>query len=128
MKLLLDTCAFLWAIAEPERLSRQVRELLVDPANEPCLSVVSVWEIGVKYALGRLPLPQPPAALIPAQRRSHGIETLALEEEATLYIPRLPKLHLDPFDRMLICQAIVHGLSILTPDGEIAQYPVRTIW
>lgn len=75
-----------------------------------------------------MPLPQPPQQFIPAQRRAHGIETLPLDEDAVLQLPRLPDIHKDPFDRMLICQAIAHGMTILTPDPLITRYPVRTAW
>jgi PIN domain nuclease of toxin-antitoxin system len=75
-----------------------------------------------------LPLPEQPERFIPFQRESHGIAALPLDEEATLYLNRLPAHHRDPFDRMLICQAIVDGLMILTPDELITQYPVRTTW
>ena len=89
---------------------------------------MSGWEIALKHALGRLPLPEPPAEFIPARQRACGIEELPLEEESALYITRLPRLHADPFDRMLICQAIVHGLALLTQDPLIAQYPIRVLW
>jgi len=82
----------------------------------------------MKYGLGRLPLPEPPDQLIPSQRELHGIEILPLDEEATFFLSKLPEYHKDPFDRMLVCQAIVRGLTILTPDKLIQQYPARTIW
>jgi len=82
----------------------------------------------VKHALGKLPLPDSPAKYVPAQRKKHGIETLQLDEEAALHLNRLPVLHKDPFDRVLVCQAIAQGLVILTPDRLIAQYAVRTMW
>ncbi len=82
----------------------------------------------VKHALGRLPLPNLPDQFIPTQRELHGIATLPLDEEATLYLSWLPALHSDPFDRMLICQALAQSLILLTPDEEITRYPVRTIW
>lgn len=126
--LLLDTCTFLWLIADDPSLSERARELFVDHTNRCYLSSVSSWEIAVKCALGKLPLPTPPSDFIPEQRERHGIETLALDELSTLHLPLLPSLHRDPFDRMLICQAIVNGLAILTPDVEIRRYPVRTIW
>jgi len=128
MRLLLDTCTFLWISTDAPELSTRARELFVDPGNEVYLSSVSTWEIAIKYALGRLPLPEPPERFIPDQRKRHGIEPLPLDEEATLHLVRLPELHKDPFDRMLICQAIVHGLVILSPDELICQYPVRTMW
>ena len=128
MRLILDTAAFLWVITGAPELSGRARELLLDPENEAYLSSVSAWEIVVKHALGRLPLPEPPERFVPAQRELHGIDSLALDEESTLYLVRLPPLHKDPFDRMLICQAIVQGLAILTPDALVNQYPVRTLW
>ena len=128
MKLLLDTCTFLWLVADAGQLSRQARDLFREPANEVYLSSVASWEIAVKYALGRLPLPAPPERFVPFQRESHGIAPLSLDEESVLQAHRLPPLHRDPFDRMLICQAIVHGMAILTPDPLVAQYAVRTMW
>ena len=128
MKLLLDTSTFLWIANDAPELSAHARKLFVDPGNEVYLSSVSAWEMAIKYALGRLPLPGPPERFIRLQREQHGIEPLPLDEEAALHLTRLPSLHKDPFDRMLICQAIVHGLVILTPDQLIYQYPVRTMW
>jgi len=115
-------------VAEPERLTERVRGAIVDSANEVFLSAVSTWEIAVKQALGRLPLPEPAEHFVPFERERHGVESLPLGEEATLQLPRLPPLHRDPFDRMLVCQGIVHGAVIATPDREIHRYPVRTLW
>ena len=81
----------------------------------------------VKHGLG-LPLPELPDQFISTQRELHGIAPLPLDEDATLYLSRLPSLHSDPFDRMLVCQALAQGLILLTPDEEISRYPVRTIW
>ena len=128
MRLLLDTVAFLWLVADPDELSRRAREAVVDPANEVFLSAVSTWEIVVKHALRRLPLPEPIDRFIPTQRDRHGVDSLPLDEESTLQLARLPALHRDPFDRMLICQAIAHGLVIVTPDRDVQRYPVRTLW
>ncbi|MSP62306.1 MAG: type II toxin-antitoxin system VapC family toxin [Myxococcales bacterium] len=128
MRLLLDTSTFLWWIEGGEPLSPPARAALSDPANDVFLSAVSAWEIGVKHALGRLPLPEPPARYVPAQRKARRIEPLPLDEAAALHLTLLPRLHRDPFDRMLICQAIVGGLTLVTPDPEIARYPVPTLW
>ena len=128
MRLLLDTCTFLWVIADPAHLSAKAKDLFADPANEVFLSVVSCWEIAVKHALGRLPLPDSPGQFIPHQREAHGVDSLPLDEEAALHVCRLPALHADPFDRMLASQAIIHGLALLTPDKQIARYPVRIVW
>jgi PIN domain nuclease of toxin-antitoxin system len=128
MKLLLDTCTFLWIAAEPERVSKAAIEAFLDPANERFLSAASAWEIAVKYSLGRLPLPRNPQFFIAQVREKSGVATLAIDEESALHTTRLPKLHADPFDRILVAQAIVHGLMIVTPDEAIAQYPVRLLW
>ncbi len=128
MRLLLDTVTFLWATLDDPRLSARVREIFLDAGNELFFSVVSGWEIAVKHAAGRLVLHEPPMVFIPTRRQLYGIRSLPLDEEAALYVARLPNLHGDPFDRMLICQAIVYGLALATPDDQIAQYPVRIIW
>ena len=128
MRILLDTCTFLWIITDAPELSDLAQEVFVNPGNEVYLSAVSKWEIAIKHAFGRLPLPEAPDKFIPAQREAHGVGSLALEEEAALHLTRLPEMHKDPFDRMLICQAIVHGLVILTPDELIMQYPTRCFW
>jgi len=82
----------------------------------------------LKYALGKLPLPRTPDVLVPELRRKGHIEGLPLDEAAALQLFRLPPLHRDPFDRMLVCQAIAGGMVILTPDPDIRRYPVRTAW
>lgn len=128
MKLLLDTCTFLWLITDAAELSAVARQRFADPANEVFLSAASAWEIGVKWRRGRLPLPQPPPSFVAEQRAAHAIAALPIDEESALHVTRLPELHRDPFDRMLVSQAIVHGLVLLTPDPLITQYPARTLW
>jgi len=127
MKLLLDTCIFLWYIEGNTRLSESVRNEIQDPGNEVFLSSVSVWECIVKYQIGKLSFPEPPATYLPARRRRHGISSLPLDESSVAHLIRLPDIHRDPFDRMLICQAIEHHLAIATADRMIRSYPVRTI-
>lgn len=128
MRLLLDTCTFLWVVAGARELPQSARLLFADPGNEVYLSAVSAWEISVKHGLGRLPLPQPPSQFVPRERARHGIAPFPLQEDAALAVHRLPLLHRDPFDRILICQAIAGGMTILTPDELVSQYPVPTIW
>ncbi len=128
MRLLLDTCTFLWIAADAPRLSRRARALFQAPENEVFLSAGSVWEIAVKHALGRLPLPDDPSRFVPEMREVHGIEALPIDEASVLHMLRLPALHRDPFDRVLVGQAIVHGLTILTPDPLITQYPALSAW
>jgi PIN domain nuclease of toxin-antitoxin system len=127
VRLLLDTCTFLWLVGGgplPVAAATAIRI----PSNDLLLSAVSVWEIAVKYRAGKLLLPEPPDRLIPARCRTRGITSLDFDEESALQVLRLPLLHRDPFDRMLISQAIAHGLAIVTPDPAISQYPVRVIW
>lgn len=128
MKLLLDTCTFLWLITDDLALSPGARARIVDPGNEVYLSAASAWEIALKWRRGRLSLAQPPTELVPAQREAHGVAELGIDEESALHESRLPALHADPFDRMLVSQAIVHGLVVLTPDALITQYPARSFW
>jgi PIN domain nuclease of toxin-antitoxin system len=128
VRLLLDTCTFLWIVGADAALSDRAREAFVDPESEVFLSAASAWEIAVKHRLGKLPLPAPPERFVPAQRAAHGIEPLPVDEEAALHVAKLPDLHRDPFDRMLVAQAIVGGLVVVTPDDPIRQYPVRTLW
>ncbi len=128
MKILLDTCSFLWILADAPQLSFDAVDLFTSPENDVYLSSVSAWEIAVKHSLGRLPLPEAPTEFVPSMRDDHGIESLSLDEESTLYVSRLPSYHKDPFDRMLVCQAIIHDLVILTPDEEIRQYPIKSKW
>ena len=127
MRLLLDTCTFLW-LAGGSSLSDEAAAAIRDPSNDVFLSAVSVWEIATKHRAGRLPLPEPPERLIPTERRLRGVAALAFDEASALQVMRLPLLHRDPFDRMLISQTIALGLAIVTPDPLISQYPVRVIW
>jgi PIN domain nuclease of toxin-antitoxin system len=109
-------------------LSDVARQAIIDPGNSAYLSPVSAWEIVIKHALGRLILAQPPDSYVPAQREAHRIETLPLTEMAVLQIGKLPTLHRDPFDRMLVAQAISEGCVIATPDPLIRRYPVPIVW
>lgn len=128
MKLLLDTCTFLWLTLGSSDLSKAAAAAFLNQENEKYLSAASAWEIAVKHSLGRLPLPRKPELYIAEIREKSGIESLPIEEEAALYTSRLPKLHSDPFDRILVAQAVVHGMVIVTPDEAIAQYAARVLW
>ena len=128
MKLLLDACTFLWVLGGTADVPGRVAEAFRAPDNEGYLSAASVWEIVIKHAAGRLVLPRPPDELIPAERDARAILPLPIDEESALHVSRLPDLHRDPFDRILVAQAIVHGLTIVTPDPLVLQYPARTMW
>ena len=127
MRILLDTHIFLWFISGDTRLSKDVRDTIRDPANEVYLSTVSVWETIVKYQLGKLPLPEHPGKYLPKQRDLHQIASLALDENSVVQLTNLPPLHRDPFDRMLICQALQSDLTIATVDTAIRAYSVMLI-
>ena len=124
MKILLDTHIFLWFISGDTKLSTHVRDAIRDLDNEVYLSVVSIWEIIVKYQLGKLPLPESPETYLPKQRELHQIASLALNESSVVQLAKLPPLHRDPFDRMLICQALQNDLTIATVDSAVRAYSV----
>lgn len=119
---------FLWVVDRYANLSDAARKAITDPANDVFLSAVSAWEIAVKAARGHLVLSEPAERYVPAQRRTHRILELPLDEASVLHVARLPRPHKDPFDRMLVCQAIEHAMAIVTPDPQITQYPVRILW
>jgi PIN domain nuclease of toxin-antitoxin system len=127
MRILLDTCEFLWIVSGNAKLSPTVADAIRNPQNQVFLSVVSFWEIALKHSLGKLPLPESPAQFIPQQREKHLIAQLALDEAAAAQLSGLPVLHRDPFDRMLVCQAQAHGLTIASSDPLIRQYPVTLL-
>ncbi|WP_165228340.1 type II toxin-antitoxin system VapC family toxin [Aquisphaera insulae] len=124
MRLLLDTHVFLRYISADSRLPASFARAIRDPANEVYLSVVSIWEAVIKHGLDKLPLPAPPARYLPLQREAHGIAALAIDEAAMPHLANLPPLHRDPFDRLLVAQAIEHALTIVSVDAEILAYPV----
>jgi len=128
LNILLDTCTFLWIASDDPELTDTARRLFSDPNNEVYLSVASAWEIIVKHKLGKLPLPEPPHEFVKKWRTRHEIDSLPLDEAAVLQLSRLPDYHKDPFDRILICQAIAGGMIILTPDPRITKYPIRSEW
>ncbi|MBA2646353.1 MAG: type II toxin-antitoxin system VapC family toxin [Pyrinomonadaceae bacterium] len=127
MKLILDTHIFLWFISGDNRLPDDMRDSIRDSGNEVYLSVVSLWEIIVKHQLGKLPLPHPPESYIPLQRDRHQISSLTLDESSVSQLAKLPSIHRDPFDRMLICQAVEHRMTIVTVDNIISSYPVTIL-
>lgn len=126
MKLLLDTHVFLWLHAEPERFGAQ-RSILEDPHNDLIVSAASSWEIAIKHARGRLPLPEPPQSYVPDLLRRIGAKALAIEHSHVLAVAALPPLHGDPFDRLLVAQAKSLDATLATADERIAQYSVRTL-
>ena len=128
MRLLLDTATFIWLAEDHSKLSATARSLIADASNEVFLSAASAWEMAVKHDLGRLDLRVPPDEYVWQQRQLHRIESLSIDEAAALQLAKLPDVHRDPFDRILISQAILGGMVIVTPDRLIRMYPVRTVW
>ncbi len=128
LSLLLDTCTFLWWATGDASVPESVRARLRDPDEPVFLSAVSAWEICVKHRLGKLPLPIAPSDYVPDRRKRLGIAPLPLEELDALSVAKLPSLHRDPFDRMLVSQAITRGLTLVTPDPAVRAYPCLTWW
>ena len=124
MRLLLDTHALLWALEASPRLSPAVRTLLEDTGNEILVSAVSAWEIAIKVALGRLEVPDDLEEVVQAAGFLRRHVTFADARQ----LQRLPAHHRDPFDRMLIAQALVDGVPIASADGRLRAYPVQLIW
>ena len=128
MKVLLDTHAFLWWIADDPKLSFRAREMISDIDNELFLSAASGWEITIKVQMGRLSLPDEPERFIFSQMKMNAIQSLPILMNHALHVSTLPDHHRDPFDRMLIAQAQVEGFPILSVDPQIAKYQVEVIW
>jgi PIN domain nuclease of toxin-antitoxin system len=122
MKLRLDTHVLLWAAGQPERLPRAVRALLNDPHNEPMFSSASLWEIAIKSGLGRDDF-QVVARLLRRGLLDNGYGELPVSSEHAVAIDGLPPIHKDPFDRLLVAQSMVEGITLLTSDPLVAQYP-----
>jgi PIN domain nuclease of toxin-antitoxin system len=124
--ILLDTHVFLWLNAEPERLGDQL-ERVENVENELLVSAASAWEIAIKYALGKLRLPEKPRDYVPERIHALGGHELPIECSHALAAAALEPLHRDPFDRMLVAQAIELSIPIMTADPAVAQYPVETM-
>jgi len=127
MRLLLDTHSFLWYITNNPKLPRYAYDAIRDKSNEAFLSVVSLWEVFVKYKIGKLPLPEPVEEYIDSRRTTHRIENLTLDSATVARLLSLPDYHRDPFDRMLICQALQHDLAIVTKDEIFRRYPATVL-
>jgi PIN domain nuclease of toxin-antitoxin system len=125
--LLLDTQIWLWIQADPGRIGRELRAALDNPANSVHVSAASFWEISIKWSIGRLSLPDAPATYIPARLAGEPILTMNIQLEHVLRVSELPLVHSDPFDRLLVAQAMVSGFTIATSDRKLQQYEVRTL-
>lgn len=128
MSFLLDTCAFIWLALPQGRLSPLATEAINDSANELLLSDVSVWEITLKHSTGKLPLPDLPRQWLPSRLAFFKVRTLPLTHEAIYRSGELPRVHADPFDRLLAAQAMEAGMTILSPDLPLSLLGASRIW
>ncbi len=128
MKVLLDTHTFLWWNLDDSQLSTTAREIIRDGQNEIFFSAASGWEIAIKYAKGRLKLPETPDEYVAKRLTQHRFTPLPIQLSHTLQVYALPDIHQDPFDRLLIVQSQMEGLALLSIDKMMAQYDVNIIW
>ncbi|WP_310482537.1 type II toxin-antitoxin system VapC family toxin [Chamaesiphon sp. VAR_48_metabat_403] len=128
MKLLLDTQCFLWCFAEPERLNPTAIEQIVAEDNELFFSVASVWEIAIKVGIGKLPLPEPVDTYVASRMRLLGVKYLDILFPHACKVATLPLLHRDPFDRILVSQAQIENMTLVTADEVLTQYGVDVLW
>lgn len=128
MRVLLDTCAFLWFISADQALSPAAIRAISNGNNEVLLSVVSAWEISIKYRAGKLSLTVPPVQLVPRELAANDIELLGLSLSHALAVSELPIHHRDPFDRLLIAQSLAEHLPIVSPDAMFDRYGVQRLW
>ena len=127
MRLLLDTQVWLWMQAAPKNLGPRALGLVVDPENDLLLSAASSWEIAIKHALGKLHLPVPPDEYVPSRMQTSGTDGLSITHAHALQVASLPAHHRDPFDRLLVAQAQVESLPVLTADPQIGLYDVEVV-
>lgn len=128
MKLLLDTHTFLWWITDDPQISAKALELIGDNQNDLYWSAASTWEVAIKYALGRLPLPDAPALFLPAELGKNRIESLPIIDTHAFQAGQLARHHRDPFDRMLVAQAKVEAFGIISNNPVIRLYDVKVFW
>jgi PIN domain nuclease of toxin-antitoxin system len=128
MRLLLDTHVFIWWNSDNTRLSPKVRQLLEDENSELILSVVSAWEMQIKLQLRKLVLPAHLTTVLSTQQRENGLEILPVRLAHVFTLDTLPFHHKDPFDRMLVAQAITENVPFVTHDSVMSQYPITIIW
>jgi len=127
VKILLDTHVWLWMQAEPEKLGAMARELVEDAGHELLFSAASVWEIAIKVRAGKLHLPEPVSRYVPARMQSSGVSALAVSHAHAAGVADLPDHHRDPFDRLLVAQALVEGVPILSSDAQLDAYDAERI-
>ena len=128
MKYLLDTHAFLWFVTDDNRLSSKAKSIIQDSNNEIYFSAASAWEISIKKKLGRLKFGKNLESFIVEQLTENSFSPLAITVSHSLYTEKLPQIHKDPFDRIMISQSKVENMVLITRDKEIREYKVSTVW
>jgi PIN domain nuclease of toxin-antitoxin system len=125
---LLDTGVWIWSVGEPSRISRKAREVMADLSQAVFLSAVTSWEVAIKAASGKLRLPEPPDLYVPRRIAAQGLRPLAVSHAHALAVFGLPAHHRDPFDRLLIAQAKVEDMTLISADRIFDRYPVQLLW
>ena len=128
MRILLDSHCWLWSLAQPDRLAEDALASMRDGRNEVFLSAASVWEIAIKISLGKLTIFGPLTSFVPTRLAQQGLTSLPVTDRHAAHVTSLPHLHRDPFDRLLVAQAQIEGLALMTVDPEIARYDVELLW
>jgi PIN domain nuclease of toxin-antitoxin system len=128
LRYLLDTGVWLWSVGEPSRISRKARDVLADVSQEMFLSAVTSWEVAIKAASGKLQLPEPPDLYVPRRMAAQGLRPLAVSHQHALAVFGLPAHHRDPFDRLLIAQAKVEEMTVISADRMFERYRVQLLW
>jgi PIN domain nuclease of toxin-antitoxin system len=128
MRYLLDTHAFIWFITNDDRLGSRAYEEISNIKNDVVLSIASLWEMAIKVSLGKLELGKPFHALIPRELVVNEIGLLSIVPKHLAALADLPFHHRDPFDRLIIAQAMIEGIPIVSHDGDFPQYPVQIVW
>ncbi len=128
MNLLLDSHAFVWMHEEPHRLSVKVAYEILNPANKMFLSVASAWELQIKIGIGKFSFSDTLENVIAKERKSNNLQILPVQLSHALYLENLPPHHRDPFDRLLISQAIIDNMTLVNADTDFAKYQVNVLW
>ena len=128
MRVLVDSHVFLWLGSDDERMPADVRELLADGRTRIVVSVATTWELTIKVLAGRLRLPREPEVHFSEYLSDYASEIMPVEQRHVDALPQLPAIHADPFDRMLVAQALIEDIDLVTGDEVLRSYPIRTIW
>jgi PIN domain nuclease of toxin-antitoxin system len=128
MKVLLDTCAFIWLVTDNPKLSELAKEIFLDEDNEILLSAVTGFEIAVKYSLGKLHLTEPPREFVIHRMNANALTELPVSMTHALALQNMPLHHKDPFDRLLVAQAMVNQIPLLSADQQLSAYDIERLW